>query len=96
MERITIDPHVRSGKPTIRGTRITVSDILEYLAGGMSPEEILADFPDLRDEDIRAALAFVAQREHREELDRRLVDLVQYPDAGSTWEEVRVSLLRQA
>jgi uncharacterized protein (DUF433 family) len=65
MERITINPEVRGGKPTIRGTRITVSDILEYLAGGMSSEEILADFPDLRNEDIRAALAFAAQREHR-------------------------------
>lgn len=65
LERITINPAVRSGKPTVRGTRITVSDILEYLAGGMAPEEILADFPDLVIEDIRAVLAFAAQREHR-------------------------------
>jgi len=65
LERIVINPGIRSGKPTIRGTRITVSDILEYLAGGMTPEEILADFPDITIEDIRAVLAFAAQREHR-------------------------------
>jgi uncharacterized protein (DUF433 family) len=65
LERITLDPAVRSGKPIIRGTRITVSDVLEYLAGGMSPEEILSDFPYLTAEDIRAVLAFAAQREHR-------------------------------
>jgi uncharacterized protein (DUF433 family) len=65
LDRIIIDPAVRSGKPTIRGTRITVSDVLEYLAGGMSPSEILADFPDLTDEDLRAALTFAAERERR-------------------------------
>jgi uncharacterized protein (DUF433 family) len=65
LERITIDPGVRSGKPIIRGTRITVVDVLEYLAGGMTPDEILADFPDLAAEDIRAVLAFAAQRERR-------------------------------
>ncbi len=65
LDHITIDPAVRSGKPTIRGIRITVSDVLEYLAGGMTPEEILADFPDLTNDDIRAVLAFAAQREHR-------------------------------
>lgn len=65
MERIRVDPAVRSGKPTIRGTRITVYDILEYLASGMSQEEILADFPDLSAEDIRAALLFAADRERR-------------------------------
>ncbi|CAN5909823.1 DUF433 domain-containing protein [soil metagenome] len=64
-DRIGIDPSVRSGKPTIRGTRITVSDILEYLAGDMSQEEILADFPDLTAEDISAALLFAAERERR-------------------------------
>lgn len=64
-DRIVIDPTVRSGKPTIRGTRITVSDVLEYLAGGMSHAEILADFPDLTDEDLRAALTFAAERERR-------------------------------
>ncbi len=65
MDRITIDPEIRSGKPIIRGTRITVADVLEYLAGGMTPEEILSDFPALTEEDIRAVLAFAAQRERR-------------------------------
>lgn len=62
-ERIAIDPDVRGGKPCIRGTRITVYDILEYMAGGMSEEEILADFPSLKAEDLRAVLMFAAQRE---------------------------------
>lgn len=65
LERITINPEIRSGKPIVRGTRITVADVLEYMAGGMSQEEILDDFPDLTAEDIRAVLAFAAQREHR-------------------------------
>lgn len=65
MDRITLDPEIRSGKPIIRGTRITVADVLEYLAGGMTPEEILSDFPALTEEDIRAVLAFAAQRERR-------------------------------
>ena len=56
---------VRSGKPCIKGTRITVYDVLEYLAGGMSEDEILRDFPDLTREDIRASLAFAAARERR-------------------------------
>ncbi len=62
---ITITPGVRSGKPCIKGTRITVYDILEYLAGGMSSEQLLTDFPDLKPEHIRAALAFAAARERR-------------------------------
>jgi len=64
-ERITITPEVRSGKPCIRGTRVTVYDILEYLAGGMTEADILADFPSLVREDIRAALAFAAVRKRR-------------------------------
>jgi uncharacterized protein (DUF433 family) len=64
-ERITVNPAVRSGKPCIKGTRITVYDVLEYLAGGMSEDQILADFPDLTRDDIRAALAFAAARERR-------------------------------
>jgi len=64
-ERITIEPGKRSGKPCIRGLRITVYDVLDYLAGGMSEDEILADFPDLERDDIRAALAFAADRERR-------------------------------
>ncbi len=62
---ITIEPDKRSGKPCIRGMRITVYDILEYLASGMSEEEILNDFPNLTREDIRACLAFAADRERR-------------------------------
>lgn len=62
---ITIEPGKRSGKPCIRGTRMTVTDVLEYLASGMSQEELLADFPDLTVEDIRACLAFAADRERR-------------------------------
>jgi uncharacterized protein (DUF433 family) len=64
-ERITIDPDMRGGKPCIRGMRITVYDILGYLASGMSHEEILDDFPDLEEEDIRASLAFAADIERR-------------------------------
>jgi uncharacterized protein (DUF433 family) len=62
---ITIEPDKRSGQPCIRGLRITVHDVLEYLARGMSVEEILCDFPDLTAEDIRACLAFAADRERR-------------------------------
>ena len=60
---ITIEPDKRNGKPCIRGLRITVFDILEYLASGMSAENILAEFPDLVYQDIQACLAFVADRE---------------------------------
>ncbi len=62
---ITIDPKKRGGKPCVRGLRITVYDVLEYLASGMSHQEILSDFPDLTDEDIRACLAFAADRERK-------------------------------
>ena len=62
---ITIEPDKRSGKPCIRGTRMTVTDVLEYLAGGMTQEEMLAEFPDLTAEDIRACLAFAADRERK-------------------------------
>jgi uncharacterized protein (DUF433 family) len=62
-DRIVIDPLIRFGKPTIRGTRITVGDVLSYLASGMSEAEILQDFPSLAGEDIRACLAFAAERE---------------------------------
>ena len=61
----TVDPGKRGGKPCIRGLRITVYDVLEYLASGMSEDEILADFPDLERDDIRASLAFAADRERR-------------------------------
>ena len=62
---ITIEPGKRSGKPCIRGLRVTVSDVLDYLASGMSEDEVLRDFPDLTREDIRACLAFAADRERR-------------------------------
>lgn len=62
---ITIEPGKRSGKACIRGLRITVQDVLEDLASGMSQEEILRDFPDLTAEDIRACLAYAADRERR-------------------------------
>jgi uncharacterized protein (DUF433 family) len=63
--RITIDPNVRFGKPCVRGTRITVGDVLGYLAGGMTEVDLLADFPQLTHDDIRACLAYAAERERR-------------------------------
>ncbi len=64
-DHITIDPDIRSGKPCIKGTRITVYDILEYFAGGMSEAEILEDFPSLTHDDIQMVFAFAAARECR-------------------------------
>lgn len=63
LKYISINPEIRFGKPCIVNTRITVVDILQWLASGMSKEEILEDFPELKEEHIRAALAFVAYRE---------------------------------
>ena len=60
---ITIEPGKRSGQPCIRGMRITVSDVLSYLASGMSEAEVISDFPELTAEDIRACLAYAADRE---------------------------------
>lgn len=65
LDRITIEPGKRSGKPCIRGTRITVVDVLEYLAGGMTTDEVLSDFPSLTVEDIQAVLSYAADRERR-------------------------------
>lgn len=65
LERISIDPAVRFGKPCVRGTRISVGDILGYLAGGMSEDQLLKEFPQLALEDIRACLAYAAERERR-------------------------------
>ena len=59
---ITVEPGKRSGQPCIRGMRITVRDVLEYLAGGMAVEELLADFPELTPEDVRACLAYAADQ----------------------------------
>lgn len=64
-DHITIDPRIRSGKPCIRGTRIAVADVFDYLGGGMSVAEVLDDFPDLTAEDIQACFAFAADRERR-------------------------------
>lgn len=64
-DRITIEPNKRGGKPCVRGLRITVHEVLDYLASGMSEEEILRDFPDLDRDDILACLAFAADRERR-------------------------------
>jgi uncharacterized protein (DUF433 family) len=62
---ITVEPGKRNGKPCIRGLRITVYDVLEYMASGMTDEDILKDFPDLTADDLRACLAFAADRERR-------------------------------
>jgi len=62
---ITIEPGKRGGRPCIRGLRIGVADVLGWLAAGMSHEQILADYPELTDEDIRACLAYAADRERR-------------------------------
>jgi uncharacterized protein (DUF433 family) len=62
---ITIEPGKMGGKPCIRGLRITVYDVLDYLASGMTEDEILRDFPDLTKEDLRACLGFAADRERK-------------------------------
>ena len=65
VDRITIEPGKRGGKPCVRGMRITVGDVLGWLAAGMSWEEIFEDFPELTTDDIQACLAFASNREHR-------------------------------
>ncbi len=65
---ITIEPGKRSGKPCVRGMRITVQDVLEYLASGMTEEEVLEDFPELTRDDIHACLAYAADRERKLEV----------------------------
>lgn len=69
-ERITVDPMVCHGKPCIRGLRYPVETVLEWLASGMSTEEVLADYPDLEREDILAALAYAARLTHVNRLER--------------------------
>jgi len=64
-EIITINPEIRFGKPCIRGMRITVYDVLGWFASGMTSKEIIQDYPELTDEDIKAALAYAADREHK-------------------------------
>lgn len=65
LERIMIDQNVRFGKPCVRGTRITVGDVLSYLAAGMTEQQIVAEFNQLTHEDILACLAYAAERERR-------------------------------
>lgn len=65
LQRITIEPGKRSGKPCIRGLRLTVYDVLSQLAAGATEREVLDDFPELEHEDILACLAYAADREHR-------------------------------
>ncbi len=65
LDRITIEPGKRGGKPCIRSMRITVYDVLDWLASGMDEKEILEDYPELTQDDIRACLAYAANREHR-------------------------------
>jgi uncharacterized protein (DUF433 family) len=64
-ERLTIEPGKRGGKPCVRGTRITVYDVLSYLAAGMTVDEVLADFPSLTKDDILACLSYAAERERQ-------------------------------
>ena len=63
--RITIDPNIRSAKPIVRGMRITVYDVLDMLADGMTPQDIVQDFPELQVEDIYACLSYAADKEHK-------------------------------
>ena len=65
LDRITVEPGKRGGKPCVRGLRITVYDVLGWLAAGMTEQEILADYTELVSDDIRACLAYAAEREHR-------------------------------
>ena len=65
LDRISVDPAVRFGKPCVRGTRITVGDVLGYLAGGMSEAEVVAQFAQLTRDDIKGCLAYAAERERR-------------------------------
>lgn len=62
---ITIEPGKRGGRPTVRGMRLAVADVLGWLAAGMTHEEILSDYPELTDDDIRACLAYAADRERK-------------------------------
>lgn len=65
LERITIDPAVRNGKPCVKGTRMTVAEVFDYLAGGTSIEQLLEDFPYLKEDDVRACFAYAAARDRQ-------------------------------
>ncbi len=69
LQRISIDPQVRFGKPCVRGTRVTVGEVLQYLASGRPEQELLAEFPQLTHEDVLACFAFAAARERRIKVD---------------------------
>jgi uncharacterized protein (DUF433 family) len=64
-DRIEIDPGVRFGRPRIKGTRIAVYDVLNWLASGMSVADIVLDYPELKPDDVKACLAFAADKEHK-------------------------------
>ena len=64
-DRISMNPNIRFGKPCIKGTRISVYDVLSWLASGMTNDQILEDYPELKIEDIRACLSYAADREHK-------------------------------
>ncbi|MCX6235183.1 MAG: DUF433 domain-containing protein [Bacteroidetes bacterium] len=65
IDRIVINPNIRFGRPCVKGTRIAVYDVLNWLASGMSHEQIVKDYPELKEEDIKACLAFAADKEHK-------------------------------
>lgn len=65
IERISIDPNIRFGRPCIKGTRISVYDVLSWLASGMSNDQIITDYPELKNEDISSCLAYAADKEHK-------------------------------
>ena len=91
-DRITVTPGIRGGKPCIKGTRITVYDVLEYLTGGMTEDQILKDFPKLMRDDIRACLSFAAARERRL-LDERIQQHEENPGDVEPWERVKKDIL---
>jgi len=64
-DRIIINPNLRFGRPCVKGTRIAVYDILSWLASGMTNEQIVKDYPEIKEEDIKACLAFAADKEHK-------------------------------
>jgi len=64
-DRISINPNIRFGRPCVKGTRISVYDILSWLASGMTNEQIVKDYPEIKEEDIKACLSFAADKEHK-------------------------------
>jgi len=105
LSRITIDPSICHGQPCLRGLRYPVEWLLDLLSSGMSQDEVLADYPDLERDDLRAALAFAAKTTrtkrplppdwHLRELERRIADADADPGAAEPWETVLVRLSRK-